>query len=294
MSAIWFALGSNISFAAASTIYAEYSRKVSPFWMNFHKALVAWLCFLLAAFVLQVFTPIQNGTLLALLVSGLIGLCIGDLFLLKGFAELGAGRTLMLFGFQPFILGLVDLVVFRQALPLQMILGVVFLVGCVFVFSLESLRLHGHWGLIGLANAILGILLDAGGLVLTRWSFQGDSELSPFYANFIRTFGALAGFGILALLPKYRGSFFKPFFALPNRERWIVSIGSAVGTFISLSFYLHAVQIGPLAMVSAIAGTSPLVASLFECLRGRRPLTWQLFVGSALFIAGFACMMLRA
>lgn len=253
---------------------------------------MAWICFLITISVFQLVIPLPGAVILALLLSGLVGLCIGDLFLLKAFADLGSGRTLMLFGFQPFILGLFDYALFGQVLPASKFIGVLFLVGCVIAFSWESLRLQGHWGTAGLINAFFGILLDAGGLVLTRWSFQSVSELSPFFANSIRASGALLGFAALFLYPPNRKFFFKPFLNLAPRDRWIATGGAVLGTYVSLSFYLHAVQIGPLAMVSAIAGTAPLVASLVEVLRGRRAFTSFLFVGSVLFIIGFGIMTL--
>lgn len=292
ITALWFALGSNFCFALASSVYAEYSRSVSSFWMNFHKTIMAWLCFLLTIFALKLLVPLPLAVVLALLTSGLIGLCIGDLFLLKGFVDLGPGRTLMLFGFQPFLLGIFDYAVFDQVLPASKFVGVLFLVGCVLAFSWESLRLQGHWGTAGLINAFTGILLDAGGLVLTRWSFQTVTELSPFYANAIRTSGALIGFAFLFLYPPNRKLFFQPFLQMAPRDRWISTGAGILGTYVSLSFYLHALQIGPLATVSAIAGTAPLLASIFEVLRGRRAFTPFLFVGSLLFLIGFGIMTL--
>lgn len=296
-SPLLYALGSNLSFAFASTIYADFAKKVSPIWMNFHKSLVAWICFLTVASVLSLYIPLSTFSLVAFFLSGFLGLFIGDTFLLKAFAELGSGRTLMVFGFQPLILGASSYFLFDERISPIKFLAILFLVGCVFSFSLESSKLKGHWGVQGLLFAFAGVLLDAAGLLLTRYGFNENAGISPFYVNVIRTSGAIFGFACLFQLQRiskfnFQFSPFKPFFALTTKDRWIASLAGALGTFISLSFYLHAVQIGNLASVSAVAGTSPVLATLIETARGRRPLTPHLLAGATLFLIGFLILTL--
>lgn len=287
-----FALGSNVSFAFASALYADYSRRVSAEWMNFHKAFIAWLCFGLTCLIFGITYPVGSASVMLFLVSGFAGLFLGDTFLLKAFAELGSGRTLMVFGFQPLVLGAAAYLLFGDVLAPTKFLAVIFLIGCVFSFSMESSRLQGHWGTKGLLYALAGVLLDAAGLLMTKYGFELSPGISPFYVNIIRTTGALAAFFVFAIARGRTEHLFKPFWTLSARDRGIATFAGALGTFVSLSFYLHAVQLGQLASISAIAGTSPVLATIFETATGRRPLTRYLLVGALFFLLGFAILTL--
>lgn len=260
--------------------------------MNFHKALIAWICFALTCLIFGITYPVGSTATALFLVSGMAGLFLGDTFLLKAFAELGSGRTLMVFGFQPLVLGIAAFFLFGDLLAPAKFLAIVFLIGCVFSFSVESSRLRGHWGLKGLVYALAGVLLDAAGLLMTKYGFELSPGISPFYVNIIRTSGALAAFFVDALVRRRTSHLFRPFWTLSPRDRGIATFAGALGTFVSLSFYLHAVQIGQLASISAIAGTSPVLATVFETATGRRPLTRYLLVGAFFFLLGFAILTL--
>lgn len=290
--AIFFALCSNVLFAFSSTLYAEYSRRVSPGWMNFHKALVALVCFVITATALDTFVPLPMSVLLLFFISGFAGLFIGDTFMLHAFTELGSGRTLMVYGFQPLLIGVLSYFLLGQTLPIEKFVAVLFFIGCLASFSFESAKYHGHWGIKGLLFAVAAIALDGGGMVLTRMGFDASPGISPFYVNVIRTMGAMLGFLSWSFLRGKPQELIQPFLKLSAKDRTIVTVAGFLGTFLSLSFYLHAVQIGHLATISAIAGTSPLLATIVETFTGRRPLTKHLVIGAACFLIGFMILTL--
>lgn len=290
---ILLALCSNICFGWGSLLFTKYSRQISSIWMNFWKAFVACICFAVVCTLLGIWQwPSASISLVLLCTSGLLGLLIGDIFLLKAFTHLGSGRVLMLFGFQPFFLGAFSFFLFGQTFPLQRLIAVLFLIGCLLTFAFESFRQKGHWDLPGLSFAFIGIFLDAVGILMTRAAFENSPEMSPFLANFTRTAATILGFALLSALPFAKFSMFKPFLRLSSTDRIWVNIAGFMGTFMSLSFYLMAIKTGHLATISAIAGTSPLFATLFETISGRKPLTRYLVVGTSFFVAGITTLFL--
>ena len=290
MSPILFALFANISFATASLFFTEYSKKISASWMNYFKAVIAFFCFLLVTIVFGLKTEISNQSILFLCISGFVGLFIGDIFLLKAFTHLGSGRVLMLFGFQPLIIGVASYYLFDQTFPLLKLLAVLLLMGCLFSFSLESFRQKGHWDLKGLSYAILGVGLDAAGVLLTKAAFEQNPNLSPFYANTFRSGITVLGFMIMGMIPWFQLSLLKPFKEFKSPEKIKISFMSFLGTFVALGFYLTAMKMGHLATVTAIAGTSPLFATLFETVTGKKKVTSYLVVGTLFFIAGICVL----
>lgn len=286
MSSIIFALFANISFATASLFFNQYSKEISATWMNYFKAVVAFSCFLAVTLVFNLSIELSIRTVVFLFASGVLGLLIGDIFLLKAFTHLGSGRVLMLFGFQPLILGVASYFLFDQDLSGSKILAVLLLMACLFTFDLESFKQKGHWDLKGLTYALLGVGLDAAGVLLTKTAFEENPQLSPFYANTFRSGIAVLIFLVISRFAWFQLSLFKPLINFGTSEKLKITFISFLGTFVSLGFYLTAMKHGDLATVTAIAGTSPLFATLFETLSGRKKMTGYLIVGTGFFIAG--------
>ncbi|PIP93352.1 MAG: EamA family transporter [Bdellovibrio sp. CG12_big_fil_rev_8_21_14_0_65_39_13] len=261
---IFFALGANLSFALGSQVFTHYSRAVNPAWMNAVKAIVALVCFILINlfFVPQVSTSVV--TILVLGISGFIGLGFGDIFLLRSFAELGPGRTLMLFSFQPLILGFFSYFLFDQGVDTRKFWAILFFVLCVFLFSFESFQKSRKWQMAPIMLAFSGILLDACGVLMSRWSFNSTPELGSLQGNLYRTFGAVLFYLILGMKGRFQlRNLWK---ARSTKDKGYLIIGSFLGTFLSLSLYLNAIRLGHLATISGLSITGVLFSSLFECL----------------------------
>ncbi len=283
---MFYALGANLSFAFACLIFTEYSRKVSSLWMNAFKATVAFCAFGLAALLGGGLSSIGTPAFFSLFASGFLGLAIGDLFLLKAFSIIGASRTLVLFAFQPLILGTFSFYIFNQAIDLQKFWGLLFFLACLFIFSLEAKKTKGTWEFKGLLWALAGVTLDAIGVLMTRWSFDRTPEMNSISANFYRTIGCIVAFFLIS-------KFYRPLELWHKFRDWspkiklLILSGCVFGTFLSLLLYLKALQFGHLATVSGIAITSPLFATLFESIWEKRWPTKYLWAALVSFSIGF-------
>lgn len=262
-------LCANFSFALGSVAYTRYSRILGDLWMNKFKALIALLGFSIVLLISGETNLPLVKTIGILVLSGSLGLGIGDTFLLKSFMTIGSGRTLVLFGFQPIILGILGYFILGQSLAKGKLIGIFFCIACVLVLSLEGKKTTGNWQIKGILFAFVGMLLDAFGLTLTRFSFDIDPSLTITQSNIIRIFGAFIVYFVLSF-QKNRTKFFEGFKSLQKNDRILVTLASTLGTFISLSLYLKAIQIGNLAAISGVSITGPVFSSIFECIHYRR------------------------
>jgi drug/metabolite transporter (DMT)-like permease len=278
-----------LSFSVSSLGFRKFSRDVSSLWMNFLKVSVALLCFAgVNLYTGRLLMPVQPGVLGWLALSGFLGLTVGDYFLLKAYALIGTARTLIFFSFSPLFLGVGSYFLFKQSLAPIQLAAVFFLVACLLVLGLESRNEHGSWNLRGLGLALLGVTLDACGVLMTRFAFESQVELDPFQANLYRCLGSFAGFVLL-----------EPFFKVRLLSRWralkggdrALSLGvSLSGTFLSLSLWLAAIQRGKLALISSVSGAGPVFATLFECAVERKWPSRYLIGALLLFLVGFALL----
>jgi len=111
-------LASNLFFSTASMVFSTYVKRFSPLWMNQMKVVVAMTGFA-GAVVYTGMVPVTHVALACLLASGVIGLCVADILLFRAFQTLGVARTLVLFSFQPMVLGIYGVLFLSQGLNLN-------------------------------------------------------------------------------------------------------------------------------------------------------------------------------
>lgn len=300
-------LGATLSFSSASLVFARFSRSVSVLWMNTAKAAVAFTLLCVTLPIIWWFTgtftaPSAISTQL-LLVSGAVGLGVGDLFLLDAFVRIGVSRTLMLYGFQPLILGLGAALFFNQTFDSHRLLAIAFLIACLMVFSLERYRETRSWEVRGLIMAIIGVSMDSGGVLLTRYAFEQSPLTQPLEGHLVRCIGALLSYAVIALLIHLRRRIQRSsertpvvglivnFRRFDLKSRALILLGCFGGTYLSLCLYLTAIQIGHLASIAAISITGPMFAALLESLIAKKRPSRYLFAAFIFFLSGFAILL---
>lgn len=274
----------NFSFALGSQFFTHYARKFSSVWMNTFKATVATVCFLIVILFNGGFhaTGIENVGWFFL--SGFIALGLGDIFLLSAFAKIGPGRTLLLFGFHPLIVGVISYIKFGQEIDQNKLWAILFFIGCLITFSYESFKLKGKWEVSGLLLAFLGMLLDAVGITITRYGFDSSPLITPFEGNFYRCIGALICYVLVRKI--YPFDFRKNLKILTKSSLLYVTLGSFLGTFLALAFYLEAIKTAHLASITAISITSVIFSACIECIWERKLPNKFLLISFILFAFG--------
>jgi drug/metabolite transporter (DMT)-like permease len=285
MNAVYLlALGSNLGFALASQAYTHFSRKVSSAWMNFAKTLGAFFLFFVFILTFGEFHTISNKSIGLFFLSGLLGLGAGDWFLLKAYSLMGAGRTLMLFAFQPIFIGTMAYLYLGQETDLKNIWAILFFIFCLFTFSLESFKKKGHWEIKGIILALLAIFFDGIGVLITRYVFDQNPSISSFEGNFYRCIGAVLFFSTWTLVRPI--GLRKNFSSQDLKSKFLLIAAVFLGTFLSLALYLEAIKMAHLASLSGIAITGTIFANLFECLIERKWPSKYLIVAFGFFLIG--------
>lgn len=282
------AIGSNILFGTASITFSRFSRTHSATWVNQLKVTVALGGFLAAFLATEQFTHLSLWGHGALLGSGLFGLFMGDYFLFRSFATLGPSRTLVLYSFQPFLMGLYGYFFLSQGLNALQLLAILCMILCVFSFIYERARETGKADLKSFGFAFTGICFDALGVMLSRQAYQESPDLGAFQANATRAVGALAGFLILS--PAFLNGITKDLVGMNPRDRRQVLLACFFGTFLSLALYLSALKSAHVATLTAVSITSPVWVSLIEHLQARTWPSRYLWVAFGLFLSGFVLM----
>jgi drug/metabolite transporter (DMT)-like permease len=270
-------------------VFSIYAKRFSSMWINQVKVLVAIFAFAAATVISDRIVPVGSTATVMLLLSGFSGLCIGDIFLFRAFATLGPGRSLVLYSFQPLMLGIYGYFFLQQIFTLNQTLAVICMLICLFIFMLERNRMTGSWDYKSFVWAFLGITLDAIGVMLTRSAYELEPNLETFQVNVIRCAGALIGF--LLINPKSYIGVFKDMWGLRKREQSLIISSAIGGCFLSLTLYLAALKYAHVGTLTSIAITGPVWVSLLECIYYKRwPNRFQIGAFIA-FATGFYLML---
>ena len=262
------ALLANIIFAFSIQIFAHYSRKVSAIWMNYIKALVALCFFFLSILIMNWDFSFSTKVILLVVCSGLLGLGIGDLALLTALRDLGPGRAMMLFSFHPIITGILSYFIFNQHLSTNKMIAIFFMILCILVYSIESLKREGNWGGKGIFLVLTAVCLDSIGVMMVKEA-ELISKINTFEANFFRCIGAVSFFLIWCLIKPF--DVWKGVKEQSFKSITIIIVGSFLGTFLALALVFKAyTSADNLAVISSINISGSIFAALFECLHKRK------------------------
>ena len=282
------AVGANLCFGTASITFSQFSQRFSATWINQLKVSIALIGFLISFFLLEHFTALPVGGHLYLLGSGFVGLFLGDFFLFRSLARLGPTRTLVLYSFQPLLLGIYGYFFLSQGLSLYQLMAIACMILCILTFIFERNKATGSFDLKSFSYALLGVFFDALGVMLSRQAYEMNSSLGSFQVNATRALGALLGF--LVLSPGFIFVLRKDLNALSLKDRNL-AIGSCIlGTFVSLSLYLSALKTAHVATLTAISITSPIWVSLIEHIKIKEWPNRYLWTAFGLFLVGFTLM----
>ena len=252
---------------------------------------------LVFAFILfAIFSQITSGFFIPLnisfftwkwlLISGLIGFVLGDLFLFQGFINIGARISMLLMSLVPVFSAIIDYFLLNETLNFQKIIGMMITVTgiCIVVFSHGSsnkLSKENHRTINGIIFAALGALGQAAGLVLSRYAI---GSTNPFAATQIRTIAGIAGFTVIIIFTSKTREVISGF--LNKSALKFVTIGTIFGPFLGVTFSLAAVQHTGAGVASTIMSIVPVLLIIPSIFIFKEKVRIPEILGALLSVAG--------
>jgi drug/metabolite transporter (DMT)-like permease len=231
------ALISAVAWAFAVILFKKSGETVHPIALNLFKNLLALILLLptMAIFHEVLFRPVQFSEYAIFLISGILGMAIGDTLFFMSLNRIGAGLSAIVgYMYSPSII-ILSVLFLKESLSLLQILGVILILSAL--LSTTQIKLPENLSrkglLIGILWGVLSAAATAIGVVLIK-PMLGKTPL--LWATEIRL---LAGFFSLLLITLF----------LPARKRIIASLfttkglgytigGTLVGTYIALVVWL--------------------------------------------------------
>lgn len=290
-------LGAAFVWACASLLFASLGRQhTSPLTMNVLKCSLALVLMALTLVLTtgRVWpTTLAPQALVALGISALLGLALGDTAYFHALTRLGPRRTLTFSTLGPAITALIAWPALGEQITALMAAGVALtLIGVTTVARERSAsplpdQVSAPIDGAGVAWAVLSVACQAVGTVLTK---LGGQELLPLEISVVRlTFGFILLTGFVLATGRAR-EVVAPL-GDPARRRTLV-LATVLGTYLGIWLSMTGVRYTYAGIAATLTSTSPIFALPLAALVLRERVSARAVAGALIAVAGVALLSL--
>lgn len=282
------ALATAVCWTFTAICFEAAGKKVGSLAVNFFRLIIAFV--LLGTFTLftrGMFLPFDasGSTWIWLLVSGMIGFVIGDLFLFQAYVEIGSRISLLIMSAVPPITAITGYFIMGERITFLSAVGMLItIMGIALVILSRNAgdkKIKLAHSVKGVTYAFIGALGQAFGLVFSK---LGMGSYNPFAATQIRVIAAIFGFAAVITVSKNWG---KLRAGLKDSSAMkFISCGSFFGPFLGVSFSLMAVQYTATGIVSTITSISPILIIPASIMLFKEKVLPKEILGAVISIAG--------
>lgn len=288
------ALSSAALWAAASLGYRYLGQTIPALGLNLAKGLVALGLMLLTVLAFPI-VPIHESPLAIglLLVSGFLGIGLGDTAYFVALRELGPRITLLLGTLSPLMTLLLAFWFLGETISHFTTIGTMITLGGITLVISERTATAGvgpnsQLSKLGLMAVMGANLAQAGGVILARVAFL-QTEFDPLYAALLRI---IAGVIFLVGLGKIQGKIGEWLKGCWNvRASLILVLAAFAGTYLGIWLQQISVKFVSAGIAQTLSSTSPLFILLLAPVLKER-ITIRAGLGATLAVAGIALVFL--
>ena len=283
------ALAAAFVWALSSTIWQRVGQQIPAVVLNLLKGSIALFMLLATILILGKSLPPVNPNILAiLLISGALGIGIGDTAFFIVLKYLGARRTLLLETLSPPLTALFGFIFLQEKLSAIACIGILLTIcGVAWVIAertAETTLPSKHlWQ--GLGISLLGQTAHAAGAVLSRAAFN-QIDIDPLWTAALRLSGGMAV--MLCFLNRRNLDSFQQL-KVPKILGAII-LAAFLGTYLGISLQQTSLKYAPAAIAQALSSTSPLFVLPLAVLAGEK-VSWRAVVGVVCAIGGIALLL---
>jgi drug/metabolite transporter (DMT)-like permease len=291
------ALGTSLCFTATSTFFTLGGRLVSALVVNRTRLLLATLFLTVAhlMFGIPLPTSAEPFRYFWLVLSGVIGLALGDAFLFQAFVWIGPRLSMLMMSLAPVMAVLMSWAFLGEFLSTSQLLGILLTVSGVGWVVMDR---RGRQGVTPISNRnyALGILFGLGaafgqaaGLVTAKFGLVGD--FPALSGTLIRMVAAALVLWAITLLQGQARSTFARVRSHPRAMAYITA-GAFFGPTLGVTLSLIAIQRIPVGIASTLTSLPPvLLIPVGRLVFGER-FGWQAILGTLVAITGVAVLFL--
>ena len=279
--------------AIASVVYGILGQQIPPLQLNLIKGIVAIALLLLTILITGDLQPhLTPLPVCLLLLSGVIGIGLGDTAFLNAINSLGARRVLLLGTLAPPMTAIASTIFLQEQLHLRAWCGILLtILGVAWVVTervpnTSNVPPTNLWR--GIGFGLLAAITNATGSILSRAALV-DSHIAPLWAALLRLSAAIVMIFILAWFPQRRDSPFSYPYWQSRRIIGASFFAAFCGTYLGIWLQQTAFKFTAAGIASTLTQTSPLFVIPITICMGEK-VSWRSLAGVIIAITGIGLL----
>jgi drug/metabolite transporter (DMT)-like permease len=288
------ALATAFCWSITSYAFTNVSRRIGALQVNIDRMIIASIMLITIVGVFGLSLTLTSNQVSNLVISGILGLVLGDSFLFKSFQLIGARLGIIIMAAVPVLSTILAFFFLNEIISFLGMFGMLLTIAGILVVVLEknnpnenNIRINK----IGIFYGFLGALGQASGLIFAKFAFQGG-DLNGFAASFIRLFSA--SIIILPLAATFR-RYKNPFGIYPkdSYSTKVILIGTIFGPVLGITGSLIAIEYAKVGIASTLMATMPIIMLPISRFYFKEKLDWKAIIGAFIAVVGAAIIFLR-
>ena len=276
--------------AVSAAIYASIGQKIGPLQLNLLKGIISIALLIITLFITgEIYFTLPSSAIF-LLVSGAIGIGLGDTAYFLAIKNLGARRALLMANLSPPATAVLELIFLSETLNYGAWYGIVMtLLGVAWVITERTnvAETTGDRSLKrGVICGILANLSQAIGAILSRFALL-ESDITPLQSTFLRL---SSGTAIIILLLLITRSPIKSIYSQKSAKQvggvFIAAVG---GTYLGIWLQQTAYKFTTAGIAETLSATSPLFILPIAAIMGER-ISFRAILGTLVALVGIVLL----
>lgn len=242
-------------------------------------------------------TDIDLESWLWLLLSGIVGFALGDLFLFKAFVMIGARISMLIMSLAPPVAALLGWLILDETLSPEQFWGMLITLSGISLVVIQKkktknkneLKKHENlkYPIIGILLALGGAVGQGTGLVLSK---LGMKDYNAFAASEIRIIAGIIGLGIIITFSKGWKKVVSPL--RKTKEISLITLAAFIGSFLGVTFSLLAIKHTNTGVASTIMAIQPILLIPATMIFLKEKVNLKEIIGAVIAVFGIALFFL--
>jgi drug/metabolite transporter (DMT)-like permease len=288
------ALATAFCWSITSYAFTNASKRIGAIQVNIDRMAFASIILFLIISGFGISLNLSINQISNLVISGILGLVLGDSFLFKSFQLIGARLGIILMAAVPVLSTILAYFFLDEIISYLGMFGMLLTIAGILIVVLEKKSIEQDnipFNKLGIYYGFLGALGQASGLIFAKYAFQGGN-LNGFAASFIRLFSA--SIIILPLASIFR-RYKNPFGIYPkdSYSAKVILIGTIFGPVLGITGSLIAIEYAKVGIASTLMATMPIIMLPISRYYFKEKLDWKAILGAFVAVIGTAIIFLR-
>ena len=279
--------GSALAFSAATL-------RVGPIRLNVTRLIFAALLL----FVIVVFAGIEihltSSQLRNLVISGIIGLVLGDTFLFKSYEIIGARLGMLIMSIAPAISAVLAYLLLGEVISWMGVVGMAVTLLGIAVVVLDRRETISRTRRIYMSGIVFGLFASAGqgtALVMAKMAFN-EGPVNGFVASLIRIASAVVVIWPLARLAgRYDNAL--SIYLKDRKALSLTLLGTVLGPVLGITLSLVSVARTTVGVAATLMATVPILMLPLVKYVQKETVSWRAIGGAVIAVAGVAILFMR-